>query len=82
MQEAADDLVAKLMEDEERDLPKPTASTTQQSVTQTPGTVPSNTALADSDKWFYRDPQGTVQGNYNLYDHSHILLEQYRLKVQ
>jgi len=47
MQEVADDLVAKLMEDEEE---------TSRNVTSV------HTSARETTKWYYRDPQGQEQG--------------------
>ncbi|XP_067006202.2 GRB10-interacting GYF protein 2 isoform X1 [Anabrus simplex] len=55
MQEVADDLVAKLMDDEEGH------DKTMPSVDGLTGVASQQT----SDKWFYRDPQGEVQGPFS-----------------
>ncbi|XP_017754978.1 PREDICTED: PERQ amino acid-rich with GYF domain-containing protein 2 isoform X2 [Eufriesea mexicana] len=59
MKEEADALVAKLMADEENHKEK-TASIPP-SIGNQPSTVPSTNG---QEKWFYRDPQGEVQGPF------------------
>lgn len=59
MKEEADALVAKLMADEENHREK-TASIPP-SIGNQPSTVPSTNG---QEKWFYRDPQGEVQGPF------------------
>ncbi|XP_076652489.1 GIGYF family protein Gyf isoform X3 [Halictus rubicundus] len=60
MKEEADALVAKLMADEESHREKTTASVPP-SIGNQPSTVPSTNG---QEKWFYRDPQGEVQGPF------------------
>ncbi|XP_078044339.1 GIGYF family protein Gyf isoform X5 [Augochlora pura] len=60
MKEEADALVAKLMADEESHREKTTASVPP-SIGNQPSTVPSTSG---QEKWFYRDPQGEVQGPF------------------
>ncbi|XP_015430986.1 PREDICTED: PERQ amino acid-rich with GYF domain-containing protein 2 isoform X2 [Dufourea novaeangliae] len=60
MKEEADALVAKLMADEESHREKTTAGVPP-SIGNQPSTVPSTNG---QEKWFYRDPQGEVQGPF------------------
>ncbi|XP_076220764.1 GIGYF family protein Gyf isoform X2 [Nomia melanderi] len=60
MKEEADALVAKLMADEENHREKTTASVPP-SIGNQSSTVPSTNG---QEKWFYRDPQGEVQGPF------------------
>ncbi|XP_026672013.1 GRB10-interacting GYF protein 2-like isoform X2 [Ceratina calcarata] len=60
MKEEADALVAKLMADEESHREK-SASGVPPSIGNQPSTVPSTNG---QEKWFYRDPQGEVQGPF------------------
>lgn len=67
LEEHTDDLVNKLMEDEE------SASSHSVLPTSTPPTVPiqpqtPQNIVPNSDKWYYCDPQGVVQGNFGICD--------------
>ncbi|XP_076236016.1 GIGYF family protein Gyf isoform X2 [Calliopsis andreniformis] len=59
MKEEADALVAKLMADEENHREK--TANVPPSIGNQPSTVPSTNG---QEKWFYRDPQGEVQGPF------------------
>jgi len=61
MKEEADALVAKLMADEESHKEKTTVTSGQPAI----GNQPTAISSANSqEKWFYRDPQGEVQGPF------------------
>lgn len=61
MKEEADALVAKLMADEENHKEKTAATSVPPAIANQPSTVSST---GGQEKWFYRDPQGEVQGPF------------------
>jgi PERQ amino acid-rich with GYF domain-containing protein len=61
MKEEADALVAKLMADEESHKEKSTSVSAPPAIGNQPTAVPST---GNQEKWFYRDPQGEVQGPF------------------
>lgn len=61
MKEEADALVAKLMADEENHKEKTAAPNVPPAIGNQPSTVSST---GSPEKWFYRDPQGEVQGPF------------------
>ncbi|XP_011687407.1 PREDICTED: PERQ amino acid-rich with GYF domain-containing protein 2 isoform X2 [Wasmannia auropunctata] len=62
MKEEADALVAKLMADEENHKEKTAATSVPPAIGNQPTAVSS--ATGSPEKWFYRDPQGEVQGPF------------------
>lgn len=61
MKEEADALVAKLMADEENHREKTAATSVPPAIGNQPSAVSST---GSQEKWFYRDPQGEVQGPF------------------
>ncbi|XP_071555029.1 GIGYF family protein Gyf-like isoform X1 [Temnothorax nylanderi] len=61
MKEEADALVAKLMADEENHKEKTAATSVPPAIGNQPSAVSST---GNQEKWFYRDPQGEVQGPF------------------
>lgn len=61
MKEEADALVAKLMADEESHKEKTTVTSVQPTIGNQPSAISSTNS---QEKWFYRDPQGEVQGPF------------------
>ncbi|EZA53350.1 hypothetical protein DMN91_005018 [Ooceraea biroi] len=61
MKEVADALVAKLMADEENHKEKTTVTSVQPAIGNQPSAISS---ASSQEKWFYRDPQGEVQGPF------------------
>lgn len=61
MKEEADALVAKLMADEENHKEKTAATSVPPAIGNQPSAISST---GNQEKWFYRDPQGEVQGPF------------------